>query len=205
MTAGCLFIISAPSGAGKTSLVKALLKKDAQLKLSVSFTSRPRRSLEVDGHDYHFVSEETFKTLQAQNEFLESAEIYGNFYGTSKQWIHETIAAGQDILLEIDGQGARQVRNFFSQAVSIFVLPPSGEVLKQRLISRDQDDADVIQKRLHAMHEEVSHINEFDYVIINDELETALNCLASIINAERLKSVRQIEKHRTLISQLTSG
>ncbi len=202
MTIGCLFIISAPSGTGKTSVIKALLKKDTHLKLSISYTSRPQRSAEIEGSDYHFVSEQTFKQMQAQGEFLESAEVYGNYYGTSQQWIESTIDSGQDILLEIDCQGAAQVRSIFSHAVSIFILPPSSEMLEKRLVTRDQDHTDVIKKRLVAAREEVGHVNEFDYVIINDELETAVNHLASIINAERLRKDRQIEKHRTLISQL---
>lgn len=203
MTAGCLFIISAPSGAGKTSVIKALLKRDTHLKLSISYTSRPRRPVEVDGRDYHFVSEQTFKQMQAQGEFLESAEVYGNFYGTSQQWIKSAIDSGQDILLEIDCQGAAQVRRIFPYAIGIFILPPSNEILEMRLVKRDQDHADVIKKRLAAAREEVSHVNEFDYVIINDELENAVNNLVCIINAERLRKERQIVKHQALISQLT--
>lgn len=203
MTAGCLFIISAPSGAGKTSLIKALLNQDSQLSLSISYTSRPPRPGEVNGHDYHFVNEETFRQMQVQGEFLESAEVYGNLYGTSQKWINEAIASGRDILLEIDCQGAEQVRKFFAQAIGIFILPPSGKVLAKRLITRDQDHADVIQKRLEAAREEVSHVNEFDYVIINDELNNAVNSLACIVNAERLKRERQINKYQTLIAQLT--
>ena len=200
---GCLFIISAPSGAGKTSLIRALLERDAQLKLSISYTSRPQRSAEIDGRDYHFVSKDIFKQMQSRGEFLEYAEVYGNLYGTSKKWIDDTIAAGQDIVLEIDCQGATQVRRFFSHAIGIFILPPSCVALEKRLISRDQDDAEVIQKRLEAVREEVSHVNEFDYVIINDELEKAVNNVACIVNAERLKRERQIEKHQALITQLT--
>lgn len=203
MTVGCLFIISAPSGAGKTSLIKALLNQDSQLSLSISYTSRPPRAGEVNGRDYHFVSEEAFRQMQAQGEFLESAEVYGNLYGTSQKWINEAIASGRDILLEIDCQGAEQVRKFFAQAISIFILPPSDKVLAKRLIMRDQDHADVIQKRLEAAREEVSHVNEFDYVIINDELNNAVNSLACIVNAERLKRERQIQKYQTLIAQLT--
>ncbi|GJL75887.1 MAG TPA: guanylate kinase [Nitrosomonas sp.] len=203
MTTGCLFIISAPSGAGKTSLVKALLNKDSRLSLSISYTSRPQRTGETNGCDYHFVNEETFRRMQALGEFMESAEVYGNLYGTSQKWINDTIESGQDILLEIDCQGARQVRHFFPQAVGIFVLPPSSIVLKERLVTRDQDPADVIRKRLAAAREEVSHINEFGYVIINDELEKAVNDLVSIVNAERLKRERQIIKYQALIAQLT--
>ncbi len=203
MTTGCLFIISAPSGAGKTSLVKALLNKDSRLSLSISYTSRPQRTGETNGCDYHFVNKETFRRMQALGEFMESAEVYGNLYGTSQKWINDTIKSGQDILLEIDCQGAQQVRRFFSQAVGIFILPPSNIVLEERLVARDQDAADVIRKRLAAAREEVSHVNEFDYVIINDELEKAVNDLVSIVNAERLKRERQIIKYQALIAQLT--
>lgn len=202
-TTGCLFIISAPSGAGKTSLIRALLDKDTHLSLSISYTSRPPRTGEVNGHDYHFVSEETFRRMQVQGEFLESAEVYGNLYGTSQKWINEAIASGRDILLEIDCQGAEQVRKLFAQAIGIFILPPSDKVLAKRLITRDQDRADVIRKRLEAAREEVSHVSEFDYVIINDELESAVNNLICIVNAERLKRERQIKKYQTLIAQLT--
>ncbi len=203
MTAGCLFIISAPSGTGKTSVIKELLKKDDQIKLSVSYTSRPRRQVEVDGRDYYFVSEERFKQMQVQGEFLESAEVYGNWYGTSQKWIKAAMDSGQDVLLEIDCQGAAQIRSFFPDAVGIFILPPSSKMQEERLVARDQDHEDVINRRLAAAREEVSHVNEFDYVIINDKLETAVNNLACIINAERLRTKPQMEKYQTLIAQLT--
>lgn len=203
MMTGCLFIISAPSGAGKTSIIRTLLNKDPYLSLSISYTSRQPRSGEVNGRDYHFVSKQTFRQMQAQGEFLESAEVYGNLYGTSQKWINEAIASGQDILLEIDCQGAEQVRKFFPQAIGIFILPPSGKVLEQRLMARDQDHVDVIRKRLDAAREEVSHVNEFDYVIINDELDNAVNNLVSIVNAERLRRDRQVKNYQTLITQLT--
>lgn len=203
MTIGSLFIISAPSGAGKTSLVRAVLNHDPTLSLSVSYTSRPPRKGEEDGHDYYFVSEEIFRQMQNRGEFLESAEVYGNLYGTSQHWVNGAIESGQDILLEIDCQGARQVRKFFPQSVSIFILPPSANVLETRLIKRDQDHADIIRKRLHAAREEVSHANEFDYVIINDDLEKAVGDLASIVKAERLKGHRQLVKYQQLIAQLT--
>lgn len=200
---GCLFIISAPSGTGKTSLVKALLQTDTQLNLSISHTTRSPRSSEVNGRDYHFVSESDFKQMEQHGEFLESAEIYGNFYGTSLKWINESIRSGHDILLEIDCQGAKQVHCCFPQStISIFILPPSLEILAARLNSRAQDNPEVIKQRLAAAREEVSHINEFDYVIINNELEDALKDLTSIIRAERLKLRRQLVKHNALISNL---
>ncbi|MDH5553050.1 MAG: guanylate kinase [Nitrosomonas sp.] len=199
---GCLFIISAPSGTGKTSLVKALLATDSQLNLSISHTSRSPRSSEVNGRDYHFVSQADFKHMEQQGDFLESAEVYGNFYGTSQQWINETINTGHDILLEIDCQGAAQVHQHFPQSISIFILPPSPETLASRLNTRGQDDPDVIEKRLAAAREEVNHINEFDYVIINNEIDNALKDLTSIVRAERLKLIRQLVNHDKLISEL---
>lgn len=203
MTTGSLFIISAPSGAGKTSLVRTVLKHDSALSLSISYTSRPPRKGEEDGRDYYFVSEEIFREMQGRGEFLESAEVYGNLYGTSQHWVNGAIESGQDILLEIDCQGATQVRKYFPQSTGIFILPPSVKVLETRLIKRDQDHADVIRKRLSAAREEVSHANEFDYVIINDELEKAVCDLTSIVKTERLKSQRQLKKYQQLIAQLT--
>ena len=202
-TAGCLFIISAPSGAGKTSLVRALLQSDLNLSLSISHTTRPPRTGEINGCDYHFVAVETFKQMLLKGEFIESAEVYGNFYGTSQQWINQAIASGQDILLEIDCQGARQIQQIFPQAVSVFILPPSADTLAARLKSRAQDDAGVIQKRLAAAREEISHIAEFDNIIINNQLDEALSDLICVIKAERLKKERQIAKHRKLINELS--
>ena len=199
---GCLFIISAPSGTGKTSLVKALLAADSQLNLSISHTSRPPRSSEVNGRDYHFVSQTNFKQMEQHGDFLESAEVYGNFYGTSQKWINETINTGHDILLEIDCQGAAQVLRHFPQSINIFILPPSPETLASRLNTRGQDDPDVIKKRLAAAREEVNHINEFDYVIINKEIDDALKDLTSIVRSERLKLTRQLVNHDKLISEL---
>ncbi len=201
---GCLFIISAPSGTGKTSLVRALLKTDVNLKLSISHTSRPSRSDEVDGRDYHFVSEEIFKQKLLRGEFLESAEVYGNLYGTSQTWINETMAAGYDILLEIDCQGATQVRNIYPKAIGIFILPPSSETLATRLKTRGQDESTVIEKRLAAAREEVSHVCEFDYVIINNKLEEAVNDLTCIVRSEHLKKERQLVDQHALITQLES-
>lgn len=199
---GCLFIISAPSGAGKTSLVKALLQITPDLSLSISHTSRAPRANEVNGHDYHFISKDDFKQMRANGEFLESAEVYGNFYGTSQKWINETIGSGRDILLEIDCQGAQQVHRLFPQAISIFILPPSLETLAARLRTRGQDNAEIIQRRLSAIQEEVSHVSEFNYVIINNELEEALQDLAGIVRTEHLKVARQLVKHQALITQL---
>lgn len=200
--AGSLFIVSAPSGAGKTSLVQGLLAADKGLRLSISYTTRPPRPGEVNGKDYHFVSRDTFEAMMQRGEFLESAEIYGNLYGTSQRWIAEETAAGKDIVLEIDWQGAAQVRKLFSQAVGIFILPPSLQVLEARLKGRGQDSAEVIQRRLRAAREEMGHVGEFSYVIINDRLEEALTDLVSIVRAERLKLDRQLHRHRKLLDQL---
>lgn len=202
-TVGCLFVISAPSGAGKTSLVKALVQSDLDLSLSISHTTRPPRSEEVNGRDYHFVNKDTFQQMLANGEFLENAEVYGNCYGTSQKWINETVASGQDILLEIDCQGAKQVRQIFPQSVGIFILPPSADALATRLKTRAQDNAAVIQMRLAAAREEISHISEFDYVIINNKLEDALSELICIIRAERLKKDRQVMRFHSLIAQLS--
>jgi guanylate kinase len=199
---GCLFIISAPSGTGKTSLVRALLKTNPNLKLSISHTSRPPRAEEVNGRDYHFVSQEIFKQKLLRGEFLESAEVYGNLYGTSQEWINEIMAAGHDILLEIDCQGASQVREIFPQAIGIFILPPSTVTLATRLKTRGQDDSVVIEKRLAASREEVGHVSEFDYVIINNKLEEAIHDLTCIVRAEHLKKEHQLVDQHALITQL---
>ncbi|MBP6057339.1 MAG: guanylate kinase [Nitrosomonas sp.] len=202
-TVGCLFVISAPSGAGKTSLVKALVHSDLDLSLSISHTTRPPRSEEVNGRDYHFVNKDTFQKMLVNGEFLENAEVYGNYYGTSQKWINEAVAHGQDILLEIDCQGAKQVRQIFPQSVGIFILPPSADALATRLKTRAQDNSAVIQMRLAAAREEISHVGEFDYVIINNRLEDALNELICVIKAERLKRDRQLMRFHSLIAQLS--
>jgi len=201
--AGCLFIISAPSGTGKTSLVRALLQSDLNLSLSISHTTRPPRSGEINGRDYHFVDEEIFRKMLTNGEFVESAEVYGNLYGTSQKWIDSAIASGQDILLEIDCQGAKQIQRIFPESIGIFILPPSADSLATRLKTRAQDNPGIIQKRLAAAREEVSHITEFDYVIINDRLEDALNDLICIVQAEHLKKTRQMIKYHALISRLS--
>ncbi len=201
-TLGNLFIISAPSGTGKTSLVKALLQTDIDLSLSVSYTSRSVRPGEVEGRDYYFVERRIFKRMLENGEFLESAELYGNLYGTSQKWIDKTIVSGQDILLEIDSQGAQQVRRFFTNTVSIFVLPPSLEVLETRLRNRNQDCQEVITLRMAAARQEISHISEYDYVIINENLDKALRSLSCIIQAERLRIAAQLVRFHDLVTRL---
>ncbi len=198
---GSLFVISAPSGAGKTSLVHALLQSNPQIDLSVSYTTRPPRAGEIDGKDYHFVSRETFLAMAARNEFLESAEVYGNLYGTSRTWIAGENAKDRDILLAIDWQGAAQVRKLFPDCVCIFILPPSLETLARRLQGRGKDSAEVIATRLAAAREDVSHLSEFDYVIINTELDEAGRELGSIVLTARLRCAKQLVRQRSLINQ----
>lgn len=202
MPSGNLYIVSAPSGAGKTSLVKALLAADPQVQLSVSHTTRAPRPGEVDGRDYHFVSQETFEEMLGRGEFLESAEVHGNRYGTSQAWIARQMQTGRDILLEIDWQGAAQVRRLIPRAVGIFILPPSLEALHSRLRNRGQDSAEVISRRLQAAREEISHVGEFDYVIINNDFDEAVRDLISIVRAERLKLGPQAARHGDLINSV---
>ena len=199
---GNLFIISAPSGAGKTSLVRALLDINPQIDLSVSYTTRAPRDGERDGEDYHFVSRDKFLAMAQRGEFLESAEVYANLYGTSQTWISQEIAKGRDILLEIDWQGAAQIRRLFPECVSVFVLPPSIVALEQRLKGRGKDAAEVIARRLAAVSADVGHIAEFDYVIINDKLQEALRELEAVVLSARLKSAAQLSRHQALINQL---
>ena len=198
---GSLFVISAPSGAGKTSLVHALLQTNLQIDLSVSYTTRPPRAGEIGGKDYHFVSREQFLAMAAQGEFLESAEVYGNLYGTSGTWIAQENARDRDILLEIDWQGAAQVRRLFPECLRIFVLPPSLEALAQRLQGRGKDAPEVIATRLAAAREDVSHLAEFDYVIINADLDEAVRELNSIVLTARLRLAKQLVRQRHLINQ----
>lgn len=199
----CLFVISAPSGAGKTSVIRTLLQMDINITLSISYTTRSPRRNEENGRDYFFVDHATFKEMQAHDEFLESAEVYGNFYGTSRTWIEETMAAEQDVLLEIDCQGAQQVRKLYPQATSIFILPPSMETLKNRLEQRGLDESRTIERRLLAACSEISHLNRFDYVVVNHELTTAAQEISCIIQAERLKTIRQLVKQHTLLAEFS--
>ena len=199
---GTLFIISAPSGGGKTSLVKTLLEAEHEVKLSVSHTTRRARPGEMNGRDYHFVTPAEFEHMLAAGEFLENAVIYGNRYGTSRKWIAEQLKHGCDILLEIDWQGAQQVRELMPGTVSVFILPPSLEALEQRLKGRSQDSPEVVARRLAAARQEIGHVGEFDYVIINEDFNRAAQDLVSIIRAERLKLSRQLARHAALINRL---
>lgn len=199
---GNLFVVSAPSGAGKTSLVHALLNINPQINLSISYTTRKPRPGEHDGKDYHFVSREVFLAMTARGEFLESAEVYGNLYGTSQTWISKEIDKGHDILLEIDWQGAAQVRRLFPECITVFILPPSLEALEQRLKGRGKDNNEVITKRMAAVREDVAHVAEFDYVIINDNLNEALRELNAVVLATRVRRASQLIRHQALINQL---
>ena len=199
---GNLFIVCAPSGAGKTSLVAELLKTDDKITLSVSYTTRAPRSGELDGREYHFVSKEKFEAMITAGEFLESALVHGNYYGTSKAWIAGQRAAGNDILLEIDWQGAQQVRRVFPDAIGVFVLPPSFETLVSRLNTRAQDAPDVIARRLSAARDEISHVAEFDYVIINDKFGDAVKDLVAVVRAQRLRLNAQTARHGELINRM---
>lgn len=192
---GTLFIVTAPSGAGKTTLVRGLLARDPQISLSVSYATRPPRPGEEAGVHYHFVDVPTFKALRDKGEFLEWAEVHGNYYATSKVWIREQIALGRDILLEIDWQGAQQVRRTFPDAVGIFVLPPSVEELEHRLRGRGTDSDEVIARRLLGARGEMRHVGEFEYVILNNELREAIEDLVAVVRAVRLRYARQHERH----------
>ena len=200
-TQGVLFIVSAPSGAGKTSLVKALLKTDPAIRLSVSYTTRAPRPGETEGRDYHFVSRERFEIMLADGEFLEHAEVYGNFYGTSKGSIGRDLNAGHDILLEIDWQGADQVRRHFPQSASVFILPPSFNALRTRLAGRGQDSDEIIERRLAAAAHDVAHAEAFDYIIVNDDFDHALQDLVAITRSIRLEAARQLKRHAALFDE----
>ncbi|NYT36632.1 guanylate kinase [Allopusillimonas soli] len=199
---GNIFMVVAPSGAGKSSLVNALLARDPSITLSISCTTRtPRPGEEADKH-YRFVSQEQFAQLRDNNALLEWAEVHGNFYGTPRDRIDEALAQGRDVMLEIDWQGARQVRTHFPQAIGIFILPPSIEALEARLTKRGQDAPNVIARRLLAAGSEMSHASECQYVIINQEFSTALEQLGQIVAATRLRYIPQAERNAELFSQL---
>jgi guanylate kinase len=199
---GNLFIITAASGAGKTSLVRELLAADQQIKLSVSYTTRQPRSGEVNGEHYHFVDDAIFLKMLGEGDFLESAYVHGARYGTSQTRVDEALAVGNDLILEIDWQGAAQVRKLHPSAISIFILPPSITALESRLRGRGQDSEEVIIKRLAAARDEMSHVEEFDYVTINDKFEESLQDLEAIVRTQRLKCTPQLTRHTALIKGL---
>jgi len=203
MSSGTLFIVSAPSGAGKTSLVAALLEQLTQITVSVSHTTRAPRPGEQDGVNYHFTDAERFHERRRGGGFLEWAEVHGNYYGTSKQGVDDTLAAGSDVILEIDYQGAEQIRALYPGSVSIFVLPPSLAALRQRLDGRGQDSVAVIEARVAAAQAEMRHYAAADYLIINDEFAAALAELAAIVTAQRLAMPRQQVANAALLSELT--
>ena len=199
---GNVFIVCAPSGAGKTSLVAELLRRVRNTLLSVSHTTRAPRPGEQDGRDYHFVSRPTFVAMVERGEFLESANVHDNLYGTSQSWIDRQRARDVDIVLEIDWQGAQQVRKLIPEAIGIFVLPPSLATLRRRLNDRGQDSDAVIERRLQAAQGEIAHLAEFDYVIINNNFDDAVEDLVSIVRAARLGIASQVSRHSDLINSL---
>lgn len=201
---GSLFIVAAPSGAGKTSLVKALLASEPRIRLSVSHTTRPPRPGEVDGTHYHFVTREQFFALVDDGAFLEHAEVHGNCYATSRAAVQPLLDQGHDVLLEIDWQGARRVREQIDATVGVFILPPSREELERRLRLRAQDSEVVIQRRLANSREEIRHAREFDYVIVNDEFERALEDLRALVRGQRLRFAVQGEAVAALVERLTA-
>lgn len=201
---GKLYIVSAPSGAGKTSLVKALIESSEQLQVSVSHTTRPKRSGEIDGINYHFVDHATFKAMQSRQDFLEQAEVFGNYYGTSKAWVEDTLNQGNDVILEIDWQGAEQVRQLMPEAISIFILPPSKQTLRDRLTNRGQDDEQIIDRRMQEAVSEMSHYAQSDYLVINDKFDEALADLQCILNSARLSLRSQSLRHKGLLKELLS-
>ncbi len=201
-TTGTLYIVSAPSGAGKTSLVKALIDTMAQVRVSVSHTTRGMRPGEVDGVNYHFTPREEFIDMLDQGDFLEHAEVFGNMYGTSHSWVKQTLAKGYDLILEIDWQGAQQVRKVIPEAKSIFILPPTHKDLRQRLNNRGQDAADVIDLRMQQAITEMSHYVEYDYIVINDDFSTALEDLKAIFRSNQLQLATQQKRHTQLLRDL---
>lgn len=201
-TQGNLYTVSAPSGAGKTSLVKALIESTQNIQASVSHTTRAMRPGEEDGVNYHFASQDDFLAMLEQADFLEHAQVFDNYYGTSRQWVEETLASGTDVILEIDWQGAQQVRKLLANTIGIFILPPSQTTLRERLTQRGQDDTSIIDRRMRDAKNEIEHYIEADYLIINDNFEQARQEFKAIITAERLTQQKQQQRYRTLLSNL---
>jgi guanylate kinase len=197
-----LFIISAPSGCGKTSLVKALIEKIQNLCVSVSHTTRTARPGEINGQNYFFVSKDEFNQIDKNNGFIESAQVFDNYYGSAKQTVRDLLATGTDVILEIDWQGARQVKKSFADAISIFILPPSEAALRTRLTDRGQDDSQLINRRMQDATNEMQHYNEFDYLVINDDFKMALADLSTIVHSQRLLLSQQSINHQSLLNSL---
>ncbi len=202
MSKGCLYVVSAPSGAGKTSLVHKLVAQLEHIQMSVSHTTRKKRDGEKDGVHYHFVDVDTFQQMATNGDFLESAEVFGNYYGTSQQAVQALLDQGEDVILEIDWQGAQQVRRLIEGCRSIFILPPSKQALHDRLQGRGQDSEEIIQKRMAEARDEMSHFNEYDFLIINDDFDTALTEFKSIIISERSRIEKQSEDHAEMLVDL---
>ncbi len=205
MTTGTLYIVTAPSGAGKTSLLRTLVGHDEHIRIAVSHTTRPKRPGEMDGVDYHFVDEEQFLQMVGEGVFLEHASVFGNYYGTSEDAVRRELAQGMDVILEIDWQGAQQVRSRIDNAVYIFILPPSLESLIERLTERGQDSAEVIACRTEEAQGEISHYSEFDYLVINDVFDRAVDELRTIIISQRLRLNIQARLHQEMIAQMLSA
>ncbi|NOR40010.1 MAG: guanylate kinase [Gammaproteobacteria bacterium] len=206
MSSGTLYIVSAPSGAGKSSLLRALLESmGGDLVLSVSHATRTPRPGEVDGKDYHFVDVETFNDMVSQGAFLEHAQVFDNYYGTSRQSVEAQLSAGLDVILEIDWQGAQLVRELIPQAVSVFILPPSREALRERLQNRGQDNDDVIERRMRDAVSEMSHYKEYDFLVINDVFQAALDELAAIVHSQRLRLEVQGQRNGDLLAALLAS
>lgn len=205
MSAGSLMIVAAPSGAGKTTLVRMLMERDPRVHLSISCTTRAPRPSEQDGREYHFVDIARFVAMRDQGEFVEWAEVHGNFYATSRLWLEQQIAAGQEVLLEIDWQGAQQVKRLFPEAMGIYILPPSTKELEQRLRRRGQDSEEIIQRRLTGALDEMRHVMEFDFVIINNDLQAAFDDLLAAVHCARLRFSRQLARHPDVFRFLESN
>ena len=199
--AGDLFVVVAPSGAGKTSLVTRLLGVETGIRLSVSHTTRAPREGEVDGREYHFVAREAFESMIAAGDFIEHANVYGNYYGTSRTWIEAELAGEHDVLLEIDWQGAMQLRKLFPRLVGIFILPPSLEELRRRLTARGKDSAEAIERRMASAREEISHVLEFEYIIVNEQFDVAVADLQAVVRAARLSRERRAGRLARLLDE----